>query len=345
MINSRKRNLIKNLILRRPSFVMNNILLTYHCTQKCLQCNIPFMESDVPFMKEEVFRTVIDKLDAYGAQGISLSGGEPMLHPELDSFAGYAKSKNFRRVHLLSNLYGPDDLVEKTIETIFRHRLSVSCSFDGFGEIADDIRQAENVSETVMKSMKKINDLNKKSANPVKTSVNIVISQKNLHQIPEILDFIEGIGWAFNIDIYRFTSKAHRENEDMKVKESQQLHNILQRIMASKYLKTPLWIYEGYEAYLNNDFKKSCPYLNSPTFGSKFFIHPNGDVKVCIGDPVGNLYTQSPEEIILSKKWQDKQKEFKVCQGCWNTCYSPGASVWKYFSPGTIKQMMRIRPF
>ncbi|HOD53867.1 MAG TPA: radical SAM protein [Candidatus Cloacimonadota bacterium] len=345
MLKPRNRQIIKNFLTRTPGFIMNNILLTYHCTQKCLQCNIPFMHSEVPFMEEKVFKTIIDRLDNFGAQGITLSGGEPMLHPLLEQFAGYAKSKSFKRVHLLSNLYGPEEMIEKTIETVFRHKLSVSCSFDGFGEVADDIRQAENVAQTVMNSMNKISAENKKLLNPIKTSVNIVISQKNLAQIPEILDYIESIGWSFNIDIYRFTSKAHRENEDMKVKEGKMLHDVLLRVMKSPYLKTPVWLYKGYEAYLNDNFKKICPYINSPTLGSKFFIHPNGDVKVCIGEPIGNLAKQTPQEIFKSQKWEEQQSEFKKCPGCWNTCYTPGASVWKYLDLDTIRQMMRIKPY
>ncbi|MDD3502189.1 MAG: radical SAM protein [Candidatus Cloacimonadales bacterium] len=345
MIKKRNIQIVKNLITRTPSFIMNNILLTYNCTQRCLQCNIPFMKSEVPFMEENVFRLVIDRLDATGAQGITLSGGEPMLHPQLDELVRYAKTKQFKRVHLLSSLYGPDDLVDKTIETVFRHNLSISCSFDGFGDTVDEIRQAKNVSDTVMKNMQKIVSENKKRAKPLKTSVNIVISQKNLHQIPDIIDYIESIGWSFNIDIYRFTSKAHRENEGMKVTEDDSLRNAVNRIMSSPYLKTPLWLYKGYGAYLNNNFKKICPYINSPTLGSKFFIHPNGDVKVCIGEPIGNLAKQTPHEIFNSNLWKERLLEIKECEGCWNTCYTPGASIWKYFDFDTMRQMTRIKPY
>ncbi len=345
MIDSKNKQIIKNFIKRKPSFVLNNILLTYHCTQKCLQCNIPFLKSEIPFMPENIFKTVIDKLDNYGAMGISLSGGEPMLHPLLDKFAEYAVSKNFKRVNLLSNLYGPDELVEKGIESIFKHKLSVSCSFDGFGDIADDIRQAKNVAETVMKNMKKISLENKKLTDPIKTAVNIVISQKNLHQIDEIIDYVEGLGWSFNIDIYRFSSNSHRENEELKIKELKHLKKILNRIINSPFLETPLWIYKGYENFLNHNYKKICPYINSPTFGSKFFIQPNGDVKVCIGDKVGNLYLQTPDEITNSEIWKNQLKAFKDCKGCWNTCYTPAASIWKYANFGTIKQLMRIKPF
>ncbi|HOE91914.1 MAG TPA: radical SAM protein [Candidatus Cloacimonadota bacterium] len=345
MIKKRNIQILKNIATRTPSFTMNNILLTYHCTQRCLQCNIPFMKSEIPFMTEDVFNTVIDRLDNSGAQGITLSGGEPMLHPQLDDFAKYAKSKQFKRVHLLSTLYGPEELVDKTIETVFRHKLSISCSFDGFGSTVDEIRQAENVSDTVQKNMQKIIDENKRISNPIKTSVNIVISQKNLAQIPDILDYIESIGWNFNIDIYRFTSKAHRENDDMKVTENEMLSKIIKRIIKSPYLKTPIWLYKGYEDYLNNNYKKICPYINSPVLGSKFFIQPNGDVKVCIGDPIGNLAKQTAKEIFSSQAWKERKQEIKECRGCWNTCYTPGASIWKYLDLDTIKQMTRIKPY
>lgn len=341
-LKSRAFNIIKNFIVRKPAFITNNILLTYHCTQKCLQCNIPFMQSDPAFMKEEVFKKIVDRLESTGSQIITLSGGEPALHPQLDDFIAYAKTKSFKRVHLLTNLYGPDELIDKTIDLIFKNHCSLSTSFDGFGDVADDIRQAQQVSNTVMKNIDKINERNKHLKQPIKTFINIVISQKNLHQIKEIIEYVEKIGWNFNIDIYRFSSKSHRENESMKLAEYKQIKELIDHVKKSPNLKTPFWLYDGYEAYLKDDFKKICPYLNSPTFGSKFFIQPNGDVKVCIGDPIGNLYTQSPEDIFKSEKWKQKQSEFKACKGCWNSCYTLNASIKPYFNLKVLRQMKRL---
>lgn len=300
------------------------------------------MHSDPVFMKEEVFKKIVDRLESTGSQIITLSGGEPALHPQLDEFIAYAKSKSFTRVHLLTNLYGPDDLIDKTIDLIFKNQCSISTSFDGFGAVADDIRQADNVSDTVMKNITKINERNKQLDKPIKTFINVVISQKNLHQITNIIDYIESIGWNFYIDIYRFSSKSHRENDSMKLAEFNQIRQIIERIKKSPNLKTPYWLYDGYEAYLQDNFKKICPYLNSPTFGSKFFIQPNADVKVCIGEPIGNLYTQSPEDIFNSELWKKKKSEFKACKGCWNSCYTLNASIKPYLNVKVIRQIKRL---
>lgn len=339
-----KRSLanVNNAVRRRPALLWTTVLLTKRCTQRCLHCAIPLETSDEDHISFDKYNLLLNALESYGTQVITLSGGEPMLHPELDECIRLAVKKKFVRIHLLTTLYGSDKTVESTVETLFRYGISVSTSFDGFGEVADKLRGGRNVADRVMRSMELIHRENKKRKKPINTAVNVVISKLNLYQIPEILDYLESLGWAADVDIYRWASTNQREMDELKLTCSDELDKVLKRVKESPVVFTPHWLIDGFQSYLEGRFVKRCPYLDSPSAGSKFYIGHNGDIKVCIGEPVGNLFTQTPQQIFQSKNWHKKLDEFKNCRGCWNTCYTPSARIFSLTSFTDVIRVLKI---
>jgi MoaA/NifB/PqqE/SkfB family radical SAM enzyme len=330
----------KNLVhyLRHtPAMFMTNILLTHKCTQACLQCTIPLQESDPPYIPVDCFKFIIDRLAQYGTQVVNLTGGEPLLHPRLAEIFQLIKEKKFARVQLLSNFYASESTIDHIIDLLLKYKISLSCSFDGLGEVADKLRGAHNVAGVVMRGLEKLDEQNRKMGKPILTAVNIVINQQNLCQVPDIIGYIERLGWKAYLDIYRWSSSNHNEVESLKIKDFDQLNQVLALAKKSPAVLTPRWLLDGYINYLNDDYPKKCPYLDSPAFGSKFFIHPNGDVRVCIGDAIGNLLKQSPSEIFFSEKWHKLKEDFKTCRGCWNACYTPFSSIANFFKIDGLK--------
>jgi MoaA/NifB/PqqE/SkfB family radical SAM enzyme len=223
---------------------------------------------------------------------------------------------------LLTTLYGSERVVEKTMQLVFDAGISIGISFDGFGEEADTIRGAKNVSQTVMRSMEWVQRENKKRKKPIQVGVNVVMSRLNLHQVPEILSYLERFGWWTDVDIYRWQATNQREVDVLKLTDSPELRKVLEIVKKSPIVFTPDWLIDGFPGYLTGNFEKYCPYLDSPSLGSKFFINPDGGVKVCIGDAFGNLLRQTPEELFASTGWNERVRDFENCSGCWNTCYT-----------------------
>jgi MoaA/NifB/PqqE/SkfB family radical SAM enzyme len=333
---------IYNWLRQRPVMLFTNILVTYHCTQRCRQCTIPSQKSATPFISADNFAKILDHLTQYGTQGISLSGGEPMSHPHLPGLIALAAKKKFLNLQLLTTLYASDKRVEQTIRSVFDHNVTLSCSFDGFGTVADNLRGAKNVSQRVQNNIMQFHLENSKRRHPVKTFLNLVLSQVNLHQVPEILEFAERIQWRLNVDLYRWASDNHREQDDMKITDFDLLHNMLERIKQSPVVYTPQWLLDGYVNYLDDHFAKQCPYTDNHALGSKFFIHPNGDIHVCVGKQIGNILESTPEKIFSSPAWRDKSKEFHTCKGCWNTCYTPSAKLSNYLNLNGLQVIRRL---
>ena len=337
---SRFQKNLPSLISRRPGFLFTEILLTYRCPQSCLQCSIPDQAENIKAMTFNDFKNIIDRLDSYGTHGIILSGGEPLLHTRLFEFMDYISGKNFSYLHILSTLYGTNSNIKTFIHKILEHRISLTCSFDGFDGVADHLRGAKNVSDILIDNIEYLDDENKKLGNPIKTSANIVISQINIHQIPEILRYFEKLGWMVNVDLYRSYSK--NGNDPLKIANISDLSELLDEIKSFKSVKTPHWILDGYIDFMNNDFPKLCPYLDAPVTGSKFFVQPNGDVKVCKNTVIGNLLNQQPGELVNSERWQEQIKLFEACTGCWNTCYTLSSKLSNYFNLRELRNVFDV---
>lgn len=318
----RVRKNIGNHFRKKPAFAHTNILLTYYCTQRCLQCSIPGRAAPDKVMSFENYRTIIDKLDDYGTQGVTLSGGEIMLNPELEEILAYTKTKRFFHVQLLSSLYGPEKLADNFIESAVKSGFSLSISFDGIGELADELRGAKDVSATIIRNIQFLKEMNSKAEKPIAVRMNVVINRKNLSQIPEIIKIAEEHNLKISTDMYRWVSFNHNEVDDLKLINDEEFRSVVELLRKSPTIINPDWILSRYVDYLEGRAPKLCPYLKSPAFGSKFFIHPNGDFYSCMETVIGNLLSDELEEVFESEKWKGLKRAFEECPGCWNNCYT-----------------------
>lgn len=89
--------------------------ITQACTERCIHCYIP--EYNPVFLPYEQIAKVIDEFREQGGVGLSLSGGECMLHSDFDRIVRYARSKDLI-VGVLSNLTLCDDAkIKLLVET------------------------------------------------------------------------------------------------------------------------------------------------------------------------------------------------------------------------------------
>ena len=329
------KNVAKAVTFERMMF-FPDILVTHHCTQRCLQCSIPLTASPTkPFMDFSDYKKIVDLLDDHGTQGFVISGGEPMLHPQLPEFIQYAASKNFGRIHLLSTLYGPERLIERAVHAAIDAGISLSVSFDGLDEVGDTVRGARNVSERIKKSIGYVKSEMERRGKRIHCAVGVVLSQLNVHQTAEILSYLEEVGWLTEVDVYRWQSQSQLENDAMKFKDTKELRAAIELVKKSPVVLTPDWLLDMLPDYLEGKFEKYCPYTSLPTFGSKVFIHPDGSVKSCMGDAFGNILHQTPEELFKSEEWKMQMEEKVRCEGCVNTCYTRG----KVLYPTSMKEV------
>ena len=307
----------------RPPILLANVLVTRQCTQRCLMCSIPEGAGADTTMPFDRFAGLVDRLDRDGTHFLTISGGEPLCHPELADMIRYAAKKRFFHLQVLSNFFVPEEVRDRIIEALLETGTGIQISFDGFGEVADMLRGAKGVAGKVTAGILALDRENRKRGKKIRTSLNIVLSGPNLRQTPELIDFAEAIGWKANVDLYRCSAPHHRRESMLNIVDMDMLEKAIARIKSSPAVTTPRVILDGYRPFLEGKQKKRCPYLESAAVVPKVFIGPEGDVSICIGRTVGNAFADSPAEMLDPNAWRSARDLMQRCSGCWNTCYTP----------------------
>jgi len=328
-----------NFILRQPSLFLCSIRLTSQCSQACLQCRIP-SQSDGSFIDPQDFELVCKKLYLHGTRILILSGGEPAIHPKLEEIYAITRKFRFRSVSILSNLYYSEAHQDKVIDLSIKYDIGIHTSYDGLGEVADTLRGAKDVQATIERGMNKINELRKQGLYKHKPTATVVVSALNIDQIPAIIQRLQDLDWNMNADLYRWGSINHREQDILKLTDKAKVIKTIHLIRKAGNLKTPLWYYDGLLKLQTGKLKKQCPYLISPTFGSKFFVHENGELHTCMDESLGNLLHEDLNDIFHSRAWNDMQHSFNNCDGCWNNCYTVSSRALSYLHLPTIRQFL-----
>jgi len=93
---------LENHFKNNPQLTQFQIELTSRCNESCLHCYIPH-ECKTDDIDPALFFDVLDQCRDMGVLNLTLSGGEPMLHPKFLYFLRKAKEYDFA-INILSNL-------------------------------------------------------------------------------------------------------------------------------------------------------------------------------------------------------------------------------------------------
>ncbi len=85
-----------------PKLMSLQIELTNRCNERCVHCYIPH-DKKISDIEPALFYEVLDQCRDMGVLSLTLSGGEPMLHPNFCDFLRKAKEYDFS-INVLSNL-------------------------------------------------------------------------------------------------------------------------------------------------------------------------------------------------------------------------------------------------
>lgn len=136
-----------------PKLISLQIELTSKCNERCLHCYIPH-ENKISDIEPKLFYDVLRQCKEMGVLGITLSGGEPMLHKSFCDFLRKCKEYGFS-VNILSNLtLLTDEIIAEMKETCLS---SVQVSLYSMNaEIHDEITQMKGSFEKTKNAILKL---------------------------------------------------------------------------------------------------------------------------------------------------------------------------------------------
>jgi len=184
-LNQFMRELIEPTPVRRreppgPVVIWN---LIRRCNLNCLHCYSLSADVDFPgeLSTEEVF-TAMEDLRAFGVPVLILSGGEPLLRPDIFDISRRAKELGFY-VGLSSNGTMIDAAMSEKIAAIGYDYVGVS--LDGIGAVHDRFRRQEGAYEAALGGLRLCHEQG------VKVGLRFTMTERNVESLPEMLDLID----------------------------------------------------------------------------------------------------------------------------------------------------------
>lgn len=160
--------------------------LIRRCNLTCKHCYSISADSDFPgeLNTEQVFK-VMDDLKAFRVPVLILSGGEPLLRPDIFDIARRAKAMGFY-VGLSSNGTLIDESNIDAIDDIGFDYVGVS--LDGIGATHDKFRRLEGAFDASMHGIRLCQDRG------IKVGVRYTMTEDNAHDLPALLKLVEDEG-------------------------------------------------------------------------------------------------------------------------------------------------------
>lgn len=155
--NSILNNLYKAKILKNKDDKVNRqmesvyLILTDRCNLSCTHCcaNALDVGLDDELDTESIFK-IVDKILQINPSNITISGGEPLVRPDIWLIMDYLKSKFTGPIDMMTNGLLID---ENNINNIKKYFDSLSISVDGVDEESCRIIRGNNVFKAVMKKV------------------------------------------------------------------------------------------------------------------------------------------------------------------------------------------------
>ncbi|MDE5882634.1 MAG: radical SAM protein [Muribaculaceae bacterium] len=306
----------------KSTLINLQIELTSACNERCIHCYLPNAVKDTSYsLNFDNLKKVIDDFTMLGGEQLTLTGGEPLLYPELHQLLKFCHEVEIK-INLLSNL---TLFNQKFIDSIIKHKyvdhIQVSL-YSMKPSTHDYITKIRGSWEKTISSIHKLHE------NGIPVTIACPIMHENMHDISDIMEYTIKNDISFRAS----TCLLPKNNGDSSFSNQSALNqNEYKQIYESLISKF------GQKAY-NTLFKHSnrserlcaCPsyFISSgvcSTGVSSLAINSQGDVTPCPGWPtfvIGNIKKESLEDIwIKSSKLKllkrlNQWKYFKDCLKC-----------------------------
>ena len=201
--------------------------LTRSCNLACVHCRASAERGPYPGeLSTEECRRVMDEIVAVGKPVIILTGGEPLLRPDIFDLARYGTDKGFRMVMATNGTL----ITEETIKEMKASGIQrISVSLDGPNpETHDLFRKVKGAFEGSLRGVEMAKRMG------LEFQINTTITKTNLHLIADILRLAVDLGAVAHHIFLLVPTGRGKELRD-------------QEISPSDYEKTLHWFYEQRE--------------------------------------------------------------------------------------------------
>jgi len=290
----------------RKRMVHLNLQLLYACNFKCKICDFhhsPY--KDLPYLTVVQAEVIAAKLKTLGPQIISLSGGEPMMHPDLERITACLAQHNFP-VMISNGWFVTPDRARALFEAGM-HEISISLDYADPRK-HDRQRCMDGAFQRAVEGLKVLQQ--NRTAPHQRVHMISVVMDDNLKHIEPLIQLAKKIGVTYMVTLYS-------TNRGAKPKRTG--NQELSRFLLNLRKKYPHFVsIPGYIASFTRSAAENAPFCYAGR--NLFNIDCTGGVSRCVDtldDCVGNILHEDIGTLMV--KLRRKQKE-STCRNCWTSC-------------------------
>ncbi len=317
---------LSNLLLRKMSHI--NLQLSYACNFRCGICDFykePF--SSMPRLSHRQVSQIVKKLRVLGPQVISISGGEPLMHPELIQITETLAQDNFPA--MITNGWFVTPESARALFTAGLYEASVSVDY--IDPKKHDAQRGKEGSWVKAVNALKIFQENRISPHQRVHMISVVMDD-NLDDIEPLITLAGQLGVTFLVTLYS-CGRGRKEKKNYG-------QDMSGRLLALRQKYPQFVALRGYIARFTEAAEQGNGIL--PCYAGKNLMNigSTGNVSRCIDtldNPAGNIFT---DEFSLIMANLFNQFKAGTCGGCWTSCRGSIETLMYNRSMKNIKDML-----
>lgn len=323
-----------------------NCFITEKCNFNCPMCHVKESRNknmtDLPY---ETLLPLIEESEKY-APSFQLTGGEPLLHPDLDKIIQLLNNR-----HLVKGVVTNGLLLEDKAEMLVRTGLDfLAVSIDGYDEKTQYKRgYVTNSFNAIKRGILAVKKLRGKNLFP-NIRMATVISEINIGSFDKILTLAEELGvdqWSLSHYFFypgkikemqiKFSEKYRMGNEvwgeELKrgdcLFNQKQINQIIEKYQEiTNYLKSrrsKVRVSLQPEVDINKYYSGMYPGKKSICTSpfNQIFIRGNGDAEICQGYILGNVKNEKMKKLwhnLKAKHFRNVFNKNKIMPACFRCC-------------------------
>lgn len=302
----------------RPYQVIVNV--TMRCNSRCPYCDV--WQKQVDGQTLEHWETVLNDLKALGIREFIISGGEPLLRPDIDQWIQKASDYSFFNVLITNGLLLTDKRIEQLIR-VNTHRITLS--FDSFSDETFRLHRGTS-SRRPKEALFALARALKASPPPwFSVGVNVVATARNIHEIPEVVEYASDNRMSVQIQVmnqYPGLDVHHLLPGDTEMPSFRQG---IERLISMKEAGYPINTSIEYLRYAPDFTQKGKLPADHHCLMADVavILDENFNLLPCWFLPsVGNVTQVSVSELWNSSGMRSTRQKMHAghCPGCWLTC-------------------------
>ncbi len=219
--------------------------ITQHCNLQCPYCysknNMRNAFEDKPYAE---WKIAIDKLVDAGFSRLIFSGGEPLLHKDLEKILEYCSYPKFKEIDLISNGLLID---KKNINFLKRLVTNLCISLDGYSEKTNANTRGKGTFQKVVSNIEKLRN------HGVPVNIIATIYRENIQEINNYLQLAHTLDCTISFSLFTLSGEAL--NNQQLLQTDMQMNNL------SNYLlddDTPQLLFDNIPVVKGIQYREGC---------------------------------------------------------------------------------------